>query len=103
MELPDYGQWIIPKSAFGPKPPFVGVTVSFADNAGAVQSPGETTQLKNVVRLAPNRFGARYNIGSHHGRIDAVLEDDETLTVMLVGTANCRFRAEPTQLVHAAD
>jgi hypothetical protein len=85
----------------GPRPPFAGVSVSFTDNRGTVHGPTETTQLTNIVRLGPNRFGARYSMGAHHGRIDAVMEDDETLTMMIVGTANCRFRAEPTQLVHA--
>ena len=101
MDLPDYGQWVIAKNAFGPKPPFVGVTVSFVRNAGTVHSLLQTAELSHVVRLGPDRFAARYSIGSHEGKLDAVFEDDRTLSVKLIGTVNYQYKAAPARLVTA--
>lgn len=99
MDLPDFGQWVIAKSPFGPKPPFVAVTLSIGRNAGTVHSLLSTTDLTNVVRLAPNRFGARYDLGSHSGRIDGTFEDDKSLTLKLAGTINQQYSAMPARLV----
>jgi hypothetical protein len=88
--LPEQGEWLLANPVFGDNPPFAVLKIDFIRRSGTCRYLQQTTTLNTITRIAPDKFGARYQIGGKKGLFDAVYRDDKKLDLKFTSPTNLR-------------
>ncbi len=97
--LPQFGEWLLSNNLWDPDPPFAVLRVNFNSMTGTARYLHHTVHLTRLARIAKDKFGAAYHIGSHNGLLEAKYNDDQTLSIKFIGNPNTTCTARPTELV----